>query len=225
MSPMMKSLALLIAGGVALLAARSAQAGVVWNLYETSCTSFSTTPCDIPQGLPLLVGHLALPSLYDSGTYYYSSLTLPPVESGDTNFSFIYNNNDDIPVINGRCGPGPCQIDLNFTSSLSGLSLRLSYNDQLDSFSPLYANGFSWGGNVGSDDSMIGCGEFLACAVTGYLTLTSTPEPSSLLTLASADLGVFLIMLRRGGVGADWIKSWLRAKFREMPARNLTARI
>lgn len=205
MSAMMKSLALLIAGGVALLAARSAQAGVVWNLYETSCTADTAPTCDIPQGLPLLVGRLILPSLYDSGVYHYSSFPPPPVESGDTNFSFIYGDYKYIPVINELC---PCQTDVSFTSSLSGLSLIINYKNEQDDFIPLSASGFSWHANVGSDLGFVGCGERLACTVTGYLTLTRTPEPSSILTLASALLWIFLIMLRRSGVGAGRTKSW-----------------
>lgn len=208
----MKGLVFLIASAVTLtLAGRAAQAEVTWTLYETSCTPFDGPGCMTP-AFPFEVGQLVIPNINSSGTYSFDNEDLgsTPVETGDTDFSFEYGGVAVAPASDNPASSCDrvniesikCSWEIQFDSSPAGLSLTVDY--MLSSNSTTNVNigtvgTDSWSGRVGSDDGVLGCGGFLACNVSGYFMLSSVsvPEPSSLASLVSPLIGIFLFVLKR----------------------------
>ena len=199
----MNSLALLIAAGVALtLATGPAKADVTWTFYETSCAPVNGPTCVTPQ-FPFAVGQFILPDINSSGMYSFfnGGFGFPPVETGDTDFSFQFSGRTAPVPAMGPCVTTPtgCKWNINFSSSGAGLGITVDYSlgglgDSIDIY-----GGSNWSGTIGSDGIILGCGSFLTCDVSGYIATSAVPEPSSLGSLASALAGIFLFMLGRRG--------------------------
>jgi hypothetical protein len=184
----------LVTTAVAILmmvgAAFSAKAEVIWTLYETSCTPVNGPTCTTPP-FPFVVGHLDLPTIDSSGTYSFQE---PGTQMGDTNFSFEFAGRTVPPPLFPCSGlDSGCRWMISFASSVSGPSLVVDYRNPPDSDGiDIGAGGTGWFGTIGSDDIMLGCGEFLTCTVSGFLTLTA-PEPSPLPILLVALSGFLVI--------------------------------
>lgn len=202
---MMRCLALLIAGGVtSTFWAVPAQAVVVWTFIETSCTAIAGG-CDELPPLPGPIGAtLTVPDINSSGTYsFFQSIDQPtPIVTGDMNFFFDWGGKQAPPPFLPCFQPvfvSFCQWDISFGSSPTGLDISVNYfgglNDNINLFDP------GTEGMIGSDGIMPGCGDFRQCRITGFWTLSSSaPEPSSVLTLATALIGFFFFRARRRAV-------------------------
>lgn len=162
-----------------------ARAGVIWTLYETSCTPESGAPCVTPP-FPFAVGRLALPTIDSSGSYSY----VDGVQSGDTDFAFSFAARTVPPPTGGCASPlADCSWMVNFSSSASGLSFSVEYHfGLLSDLIDIRSGANGWRGMIGSDSTMLGCGQFSTCLVSGLLSLT-VPEPSPLLILLAALCG------------------------------------
>ena len=201
---MMRCVALLIAGGVTLtLWAVPAQATVVWTFIETSCTSMDGG-CKQLQ-LPAAIGAtLTVPDINSSGTYsFYQDINdLTPIVSGDMNFLFEWGDASAPPSVLPCFHSNLifyCQWDIDFGSSPTGLFFNVNYfggqNDNINLFTG--TEGMAEG-MIGSDNEINGCGIFAQCKITGFWTLSSSaPEPSSVLSLATALIGFFFFRARR----------------------------
>jgi PEP-CTERM motif len=202
-----KSMAFLLTGSVAMLAAPVAHAGVSATFYETACyeqtPSGPMCPTSSPGSffnsgpLPAALGHFSSPD--NSGSYSFSqSAQFPtPVVNGDTNFSFNWGANDappsHLPCFNSAFVE-VCRWDIGWTTSSISIDFEGDINSNI--------NIGNLGGMIGSDGPMPGCGEFAECAITGYWTF-SVPEPSSLAGLATAGFGIFLVIAARARRRAD----------------------
>ncbi|MFZ3237474.1 MAG: PEP-CTERM sorting domain-containing protein [Stellaceae bacterium] len=206
-------LALLIAGGVTLFSTSSARAGVVWTFYETTCAESPTGPpcptspncnsfyCAPP--LPFAAAQLDLFDIDSSDTFSYTQFEdQPPVETGDTDFSFMWGGTIEAPTApDSVCFFSPgfvsgCQWNIRWASTATTLSISVDYKGGLNDNIDIGERG----GMIGSDGTMPGCGMFAECTITGYWTLSSAPlpEPSSLASLAAGALmAISLCVARR----------------------------
>lgn len=223
MRAMMKSLALLIAGGVVLalsaVPVRATPVPPVWTYFATSCNgcSHQIPPTEF-YSPPRAFATFSSPD--SSGTYsFYSSGTYPgpPFEvTGNDNFAFYWGNDPAFfapAQITDPC-PGSsltgCGWTVTWAQGATGLSINVRFGNEFTGFQV--------------DDTMVSissdliaphCGDGSGpseCSFTGYWTTSSVPlvEPSSLVGLASAILGFFLMMLVRSSgksrpVGPDLV--------------------
>lgn len=208
MRAMMKSLALLITGGMVLAFSAAPVRAEVWNFFETSCLT-TDNACIVPspeiRSLPLKIAQFSTES-NGSGNYSFSANSLfdpmPTIMQTGSSFDFEWDSLLSAPggAASTTCFFG-CQWNVTFASSATdGLSLSVSYagsSPEVNFF--IGAGGGHGGGVIGSDGEMPGCGFFATCVIAGYWTTSSVPlpEPSSLTGLASAMLGFYLVMLMR----------------------------
>jgi hypothetical protein len=181
--------------------------------------------CDLVLGLPAInpipccAWNFLFSSPDSSGTYSFSlSYTDPiPVVTGNDNFLFTWGFliGPPPPSITNPCSASitGCGWNVTWFQSATDLSINVVYGDEYTGFQVDDTLA-----SVGSDGGIFPCrGPPTDCSFTGYWTTSSVPipEPSSLVGgLASAILGFFLIMLRRGGRARV-----PRASPRSLPAR------
>jgi hypothetical protein len=198
MRPMIKSLAFLIAGGMALalsaLPVRATPIQAEWTYYATSCSG-----CLPSTQFPLALGTFSSPDSSGTYSFYQSQFDPNPVVTGDSNFLFYFDYAINIPRPASSClrlGYSSCGWSVTWDQSSSDLSINVMYGD--GNIGMRLNDTLS---NLSSDGIVPRCGEFTGCTFAGYWTTSSVPlpEPSSLIGLATAVLGFFAIMLRRGG--------------------------
>jgi hypothetical protein len=206
----MKSLVFVIAGVIVTLVAWPAHAGVTWTLYETSCTPTPLNECMVPP-FPFEVGEFVLPNINSSGTYSFDNedLGTNPIEMGDKDFLFEFSDRLAPATDGGIGGPSckdvntesiTCHWNIDFSSSPTGFSFHIHYQlsaGPTDNIDIGGATDIGWSGNIGSDYIMLGCGEFSNCDVSGYVVLSSVSEPSSLVSMATGLIVIFLFAPRR----------------------------
>ncbi len=198
---MIARLVLFAAGFAAsVLSPIAARAEVIWTFTETSCTS-SNGGCVGNPGfspLPDTIGLLTLPNINSSGHYSYQvGPPVPPAETGDTDFFFSWGSLYSAPIVKtppGGCpGSGsafaPCSWDITFASSLSMLTISIDFQGVGPNFPSLDIGNF--GGTIGADGFMPGCGTFAECRITGFWSLASVPEPWSLDLLIGSLIAMF----------------------------------
>lgn len=208
MRAMMKSLALLIAGGVVLalsaVPVRAMPVPPVWTYFATSCSG-----CLPATQFPVALGTFSSPG--SSGTYSFSQNEFgpPPVVTGDDDFFFVLFG-IPLPSITNACPDSPtdCIWTATWGQSATGLSIAVMFEGEFTDFrvDDTLAS-------VSSDGDIFPCnGPPTGCYFTGYWTTSSVPlvGPSSLVGLASAILGFFLMMLVRSSgksrpVGPDLV--------------------
>lgn len=202
-----KSLALLVMGSVAMLAPPAAHAGVSGTFYETACYEENPAGPMCPTSrsgsfffsgpLPAALAQFSSPD--NSGTYSFSQSDVAPtpVITGNTDFQFAWGNGEfHAPASPDRCFNSSfvdfCRWNITWAASAAGFSIRVDFIGDLNANIDIG----DFGGMIGSDGTIQGCGEFAECFITGYW-LSSVPEPSSLAVLATSLLGVLLVMARR----------------------------
>ncbi len=218
MRAIMKSLALLIAGGVALALSaapvRAMPVPPVWTYFATSCLGcgglVGNSEVSVSFSPPRALATFSSPDR--SGTYSFYEFETPTntppiiIVSGDDNFFFSWATDPVIfiprPFFNCfQFGVSGCGWTVTWDQSASGLSIGVMFGDgltgmRLTNTFVLFAGSDSETGNPPPCD----LDSFsYSCTFTGYWTTSSVPlpEPSSLVGLASAILGFFVILLRR----------------------------
>lgn len=161
-----------------------AAADVTWELVETGCSNGFNTCHQSP---------LTLGSITGSGTYLSSApFGANFSETGDFIATFFYSPLDITALSPNYCAPADsaCNVDISVTSTPAGLTGHFdfeSYGDQTAVDLNFNGNTFfapAWGNDGGA---LPGCGNLVACSITGELD--PVPEPSSLPVLL-AGLGM-----------------------------------
>jgi hypothetical protein len=160
-----------------------AAADPFWKMVETTCES-SNNGCQEPLGLPLVIGTIEGSGFYhDDGANFFEGGNL------QTNFPvYLYQFGSR------TCLGGACRVDINLTSTRSGVSGNFFYEGP--AFIDLEFNGQTFEGFWGSDNRLPGCGTFAQCIISGVLV--SAPEPSTAPLLAAALLVLLLWHIRHG---------------------------
>ena len=199
MRAMMKSLAPLIAGGVALalsaVPVRAMPVPPVWTYFATSCYGCGAPPPTFTLFYSPSRAIATFSSPDRSGTYSFSQSQLggAPVIMGNDDFNFSWNGIPPViaPFHNNLCSFGygeGCGFFIIWAQSAFGLSIQAGYGDNQN--------------DITVRDTLITevSDPDFGANYTGYWTTSSVPlpEPSSVAGLASAVLGFFVILLRRG---------------------------
>jgi hypothetical protein len=160
---------------------------VVWNLVETTCTSHNGGCQNFSD--PVTIGWIE-----GSGTYLSEGSLFSETGSFQTNLGDVFHFGSSSPpycpvYINY------CSIAIDVTSGGSGVfgSLYVKGLDGVNNAS-LGLRGLTFAGSWGSDSSLIGCGTFASCEISGVLV--AMPEPSSASILIAALLGCAFVSFR-----------------------------
>jgi hypothetical protein len=191
----MKTFLLFCVGAVVLmLSATSARCGVVWTFIETSCTSGNGGCQNL--NLPTAIAQLSLPDINSSSHYLYETPPVPPIETGDKDFLLTWGIPDIYAAPVGNGGAPALVWNIAFASSAIGLAISIEFLGLAPNSGNI--NVETTGGSIGADGLIPGCGVFAQCSLSGFWTLTSVPEPSSLVVLAGTIIVIFLFVRKHG---------------------------